>query len=312
MSRVMRSEPYRAVHGLFLAWKDVAQPEAAIKEQLRDLKDTLEYYYNYDQIETWEIPSYKPYNALDRKLRDFIDDNDGEKTLLIVYYRGHATRDGRSLVLKLRNSKESPGLSWTAIQHKLMVDVEADVLLILDCCHAYSAAYSGLRGRDASSESRGCVGLLASVGDDEQSHLRGEHTFNKNLIAQLEESHAEPVEVARLWSDLEQRCCNWRDLRPEDAWKIKMPRFRNLSIHIDRQIWLMRIDEQADAEKMPQAPLAVMQPHVVSRRRVPTPPNRRSLRRIRISGPWHGRLSCLKEKRESGRMVLAQAKHPRS
>lgn len=97
----MRSEPYRAVHGLFLAWKDVAQPEAAIKEQLRDLKDTLEYYYNYDQIETWEIPSYKPYNALDRKLRDFIDDNDGEKTLLIVYYRGHATRDGRSLVLKL-------------------------------------------------------------------------------------------------------------------------------------------------------------------------------------------------------------------
>lgn len=193
-----------------------------------------------------------------------------------------------------------------------MVDVEADVLLILDCCHAYSAAYSGLRGRDASSESRGCVGLLASVGDDEQSHLRGEHTFTKNLIAQLEESHAEPVEVARLWSDLEQRCCNWRDLRPEDAWKIKMPRFRNLSLHIDRQIWLMRIDEQADAEKTPQGPPAVMQPHVGSRRQVLTPPNRRSPRGIRGSGPWHGSLSCLKEKRESGPMVLAQAKHPRS
>lgn len=97
----MRCEPYRAVHGLFLAWKDVAQPEAAIKEQLSDLKDTLKHYYNYDQIETWEIPSHKPYNALDRKLRDFIDDNDGEKTLLIVYYRGHAARDERSLVLKL-------------------------------------------------------------------------------------------------------------------------------------------------------------------------------------------------------------------
>ncbi|EFY95585.1 Peptidase S8/S53, subtilisin/kexin/sedolisin [Metarhizium robertsii ARSEF 23] len=266
MPRIMRCEPYRAVHGLFLAWKDVAQPEAAIKEQLSDLKDTLEHYYKYDQIETWEIPSHKPYNALDRKLRDFIDDNDGEKTLLIVYYRGHATRDGRSLVLKLRNSQESPGLSWTAIQHKLMVDVEADVLLILDCCHAYSAAYSDLTGRDASSESRGCVGLLASVGDNEKSHLRGEHTFTKNLIAQLEESHAEPVEVARLSNGLEKRCRNWRDLRPEDAWKINMPRFQNLSIHIDRQMWLMRIDEQADADKTPRAPPAVMQPRVPTTR----------------------------------------------
>ncbi|KAF5131300.1 hypothetical protein E5D57_007654 [Metarhizium anisopliae] len=268
MPRIMRCEPYRAVHGLFLAWKDVAQPEAAIKEQLNDLKDTLEHYYKYDQIETWEIPSHKPYIALDRKLRDFIDDNDGEKTLLIVYYRGHAARDGRSLVLKLHDSQESPGLSWTAIQHKLMVDVEADVLLILDCCHAYSAAYSDLTGRDASSESRGCVGLLASVDDGEQSHLRGDHTFTKNLIAQLEESHAEPVEVARLSNGLEKRCRNWRDLRPEDAWKIKMPRFQNLSIHIDRQMWLMRIDERAGADKTPQTPPAVarMPPPVLTTR----------------------------------------------
>lgn len=149
-----------------------------------------------------------------------------------------------------------------------MVDVEADVLLILDCCHAYSAAYSDLRGRDASSESRGCVGLLASVGDDEESHLRGEHTFTKNLIAQLEESHAEPVEVARLSNGLEKRCRNWRDLRPEDAWKIKMPRFQNLSIHIDRQMWLMRIDERAGADKTPQTPPAVarMPPPVLTTR----------------------------------------------
>lgn len=185
-----------------------------------------------------------------------------------------------------------------------MVDVEADVLLILDCCHAYSAAYSDLTGRDASSESRGCVGLLASVDDGEQSHLRGDHTFTKNLIAQLVESHAKPVEVARLSNGLEKRCRNWRDLRPEDAWKIKMPRFQNLSIHIDRQMWLMRIDERAGADKTPQTPPAVARmpsPVLTTRADAPQP---KKPTRIYISGPTHSSMSGLQEKRESGRILL--------
>jgi hypothetical protein len=93
-------EPYEAAFGLFISWRDIHPTETAIKDQLQDLKSTFEHWYNY-AIEHWEIPLEKPYRALNRKLRDFVDQNDGEKRLLIVFYRGHAVRDKDSLVLKL-------------------------------------------------------------------------------------------------------------------------------------------------------------------------------------------------------------------
>lgn len=154
-----------------------------------------------------------------------------------------------------RNDKESPGLSWTAIQHKLLVDVNADVLLILDCCHAASAANSSLLGEDDSSLSLRAIRLLAAVNDGEQALLRNERTFTNNLIAQLELSYDRPIRVYNLWKKLHDRCRLWAQLpQREGGGSMNTPQFRDLSSHIERDIWLMRLEQPAVMNPQPQPP----------------------------------------------------------
>lgn len=154
-----------------------------------------------------------------------------------------------------RNDKESPGLSWTAIQHKLLVDVNADILLILDCCHAASAANSSLLGEDDSSLSLRAIRLLAAVNDGEQALLRHERTFTNNLIAQLELSYDRPIRIYNLWKALHDRCRLWAQLpQREGGGSMNTPQFRDLSSHIERDIWLMRLEQPVVMNPLPQPP----------------------------------------------------------
>lgn len=146
-------------------------------------------------------------------------------------------------------------MSWTAIQHKLLVDVNADVLLILDCCHAASAANSSLLGEDDSSLSLRAIRLLAAVNDGEQAQLRNEHTFTNNLIEQLEESYDRPIRIYKLWEKLHNRVRLWAQLsQRQGGGSMHTPQFRDLSSHIERDIWLMRLMERADMTPAPQQP----------------------------------------------------------
>jgi predicted protein tyrosine phosphatase len=43
------------------------------------------------ETEIWKIPTESPDRKILRKALDFVDDNEDEDTLLIVYYGGHAT-----------------------------------------------------------------------------------------------------------------------------------------------------------------------------------------------------------------------------
>jgi hypothetical protein len=146
-------------------------------------------------------------------------------------------------------------LSWTAIQHKLLVDVSADVLLILDCCHAASAANSSLLGEDDSSLSLRAIRLLAAVNDGEQALLRNERTFTNNLIAQLELSYDRPIRIYNLWKKLHDRCRLWAQLpQREGGGSMNTPQLRDLSSHIERDIWLMRLEQRVEMNPLPQQP----------------------------------------------------------
>jgi hypothetical protein len=146
-------------------------------------------------------------------------------------------------------------LSWTAIQHKLLVDVSVDVLLIFDCCHAASAANSSLLGEDDSSLSLRAIRLLAAVNDGEQAPLRNERTFTNDLIAQLELSYDRPIRIYNLWKKLHDRCRLWAQLpQREGGGSMNTPQFRDLSSHIERDIWLMRLEQPVEMNRLPQQP----------------------------------------------------------
>ena len=91
MSETSRQEGnYELVSVLLLSWEGCEEP---ITAQLQKLQSVIQHYYNYG-VEHWTIPLEVPYRSLDRKLSQYIDRFDGPSRLLVVYYRGHATKDG--------------------------------------------------------------------------------------------------------------------------------------------------------------------------------------------------------------------------
>lgn len=59
-----------------------------METELNDLEHVFEDLFKYG-VATFEIPSEKPDKALKRRVFDFLD-HDGDETLLILYYAGHA------------------------------------------------------------------------------------------------------------------------------------------------------------------------------------------------------------------------------
>ena len=80
---------YRDVYVLLLSWQ--ADDLGVIKEIL-ELRDVFSKIYHY-KAEHWQIPSKSAFNALRKKLNDFLNDYDCETNLLIIYYGGHGFMD---------------------------------------------------------------------------------------------------------------------------------------------------------------------------------------------------------------------------
>jgi hypothetical protein len=59
-----------------------------VETELKDLEHVFIDLFYYG-VTTYEIPSEKPDKALKRRVFDFLD-HDGDETLLILYYAGHA------------------------------------------------------------------------------------------------------------------------------------------------------------------------------------------------------------------------------
>jgi hypothetical protein len=82
---------YSHVQVLLLSWED---DDLGVASEIKDLRHVFMDIYNY-QVQTYEIPNLTPDKAVKRRIFDFLE-HDGEETLLIVYYAGHAKRSFQS------------------------------------------------------------------------------------------------------------------------------------------------------------------------------------------------------------------------
>jgi len=87
-----RHNPYSHVSALLIQFQD---DDLGVRSEIADLECMFRDTYHFD-VDTYRIPSSKKrYHQLSAKLHDFVDD-DAPGRLFIIYYGGHAKRDGSS------------------------------------------------------------------------------------------------------------------------------------------------------------------------------------------------------------------------
>lgn len=88
--------PYTAVHVLLFRW---TEDDLGVQSEISALHRVFATRFHFN-VEEWQIPSFNPTRALQKKLYGFQDAHQNETELLIIYYGGHAkadTRRGRSI-----------------------------------------------------------------------------------------------------------------------------------------------------------------------------------------------------------------------
>lgn len=95
-SKIMDQGPYsnpsiyRKVEALFLCWAENSN-DLATKEEVNRLRLVLENRFNY-HVQVQHLDNCienRLQVRINRIVADFVDENDGQNTLLIVYYAGH-------------------------------------------------------------------------------------------------------------------------------------------------------------------------------------------------------------------------------
>lgn len=82
---------YSEVHVLLVSWED---DDLGVAKEVAELRNVFEHLYYYE-VQVYRIPHAKPDKELKRRILDFLE-NDGEETLLILYYGGHAKKSPQS------------------------------------------------------------------------------------------------------------------------------------------------------------------------------------------------------------------------
>ena len=179
--KISRSHEYSAANVLLLYWQDA--DNSGFKQEADELGTTFRADFRYT-VHHYAIQSEKSYLRLKSTISTFLVDHGGPDTLLIIYYGGHGDENNNRARNELRQSvwaaRESggPTLDWFKIQPDLY-EVEADILVILDCCYSAQAARAySYRGR---------VELLAACAMGVQCPPPGPHSFTTALIKVLKQ-----------------------------------------------------------------------------------------------------------------------------
>ncbi|KAH7632302.1 hypothetical protein B0T09DRAFT_320182 [Sordaria sp. MPI-SDFR-AT-0083] len=127
---------YSKVQALFLHW---ACDDLFVLPELEDLEKCFREDYRYD-TDIFAIPTENSHLELMLKIGDMIKQHEGQKTLFVVYYGGHARiDDSRQSAWCATRNPNSPWLQWSAIQ-TLLERTPSDVLILLDCCAGAASA----------------------------------------------------------------------------------------------------------------------------------------------------------------------------
>ena len=131
---------YHSVEVLLLHWEE---DDLQVKKEVNDLEQTFKSGLNFT-THAWMIPSADSEEKLMHRIWDFRrgkTDND----LLILYYGGHAEGNNYECIWAANSKEICPTLNWHNVQSTLLGS-PANVLLVLDCCYATSAARSNSVG----------------------------------------------------------------------------------------------------------------------------------------------------------------------
>ncbi|KAF2684475.1 hypothetical protein K458DRAFT_302466 [Lentithecium fluviatile CBS 122367] len=146
----------------------------------------------------------KPQIALNCAMWQHVNDHDGPNNLLIVYYTGHGNQvENERLELAATTRKwvekrgsYMPTAFWDEAEKPLLSSAEGDVLSILDCCFAASAAIKGRL------EEFRTYQLLAASAPNSPTPGPGENSFTKalsdSLVELLRESKGTNFTVTKL------------------------------------------------------------------------------------------------------------------
>jgi len=149
--------------------------------------------YHY-RIERYLISSSDSATQLKYKLNDFRRAYNHESSLLILYYGDHdfldfnKQRPSRSIWQANRN--EDASLIWFDLQN-ILERAKFDVVFILDCCFAASAA----RCADSKEELWACNSKITTTDVNDNS-------FTRNLIKELESLSTSRFNIAMLHARL--------------------------------------------------------------------------------------------------------------
>ena len=187
------SRRYREVVVLLLRWQD---DDLGTETEITDLEYVSQDMYHY-RTERFLIPSSDSATQLEYKLNDFRRAYNHESNLLILYYGGHGSLDfnkqrpSRSIWQANRNGGAS--LVWSDLQG-ILERAKSDVVFILDCCFAASAA------RCAGSKEGlwACNSEVTTTGVNDNS-------FTRNLIEELKSLSTSRFNIAMLHARLMSR-----------------------------------------------------------------------------------------------------------
>lgn len=184
-----------------ISWED---DDLGVWRELEALRTVFEERYHF-QVEEYRIPSIgQPDRALKRRAIEFLDHSDGEETLLIMYYAGHARRapeENAGPLWCANRSNSQPAISSGGTQ-SLFEEADADVLLIYDCCHSAGVPTVGSTVPTTGQKTKGhAVEIIAACGYETVAPEVDQHSFTKALTEILAlSSKGEPFSVGILHS----------------------------------------------------------------------------------------------------------------
>jgi hypothetical protein len=201
---------YIYVQVLLIRWEE---DELHVEDELNELKRVFDLYGF--ATEKFLIPTSNSHRKLNQKVLSFVEEYENDDTLLIVYYGGHgiinkARQSTWSWYASIFHHSIQPSLTifhdstsdksyatveWSAIQ-TLFETAQCDVLLLLDCCAAASAA-------PLTERTTYMMETIAACGFEAWTSLPGAQSFTHTLIEVLKEWASQlPFSAAMLHSEI--------------------------------------------------------------------------------------------------------------
>jgi hypothetical protein len=164
-----------------------------VKPEVERLRDVFRDVYGFN-TEIWHIPTIRSHHKLMGKALDFIEEFDQNDNLFVVYYAGHGTmNEHRQSVWTCRRDLQDATVDWSSIQ-SLFSKAISDVLVLLDCCAAASAA---------TTSGNGVLETIAACGFEGIAPPPGRFSFTNTLINVLGDWNAKPsFSVASLHTEI--------------------------------------------------------------------------------------------------------------